>query len=141
MPRPRALIEALTRITTDELADAATLRAAARAVPYAAMRAQLTLLAEREEDHARALAARLTALGGTPPPPQAPRAGEGWEGLLRALESEKADRVTHLEEAWSLACEETRALLGRLLAEEEENYRTLLDLIARLDPHALRRQA
>ena len=134
--RKRLLLEVLRTHYRDELADAQAAERAAEGLPYAELRAVLRRIAERERRHAKLLAERIRALGGTPPPPPEMKAGATWEELLKALESEKADRVAYLEEAFGLGDPETKRLFARIKEEEEANYKELLEVLAKLDPYA-----
>ncbi|HFB39112.1 MAG TPA: ferritin-like domain-containing protein [Oceanithermus sp.] len=134
--RRKLLLEVLKTRYQDELADAQVVERAAEGLPYAELRAVLRKIASRERRHAELLAERIKALGGTPPPPPEVKEGATWEELLRALESEKADRVAYLEEAFGLGDPETKKLFARIKEEEEANYKELLEVLAKLDPYA-----
>ncbi len=132
----KRLLEVLRAHYRDELADAQTAERAAEGLPYPELKAVLRRIAERERRHAELLAERIKALGGTLPPPPEGKAGATWDELLKALESEKADRVAYLEEAFGLGDPETKKLFARIKAEEEANYKELLEVLAKLDPYA-----
>lgn len=134
--RKKLLLEVLKERYQDELADAKLVEDAAKKVPYHELREVLLKIARREKQHAELLEARIKALGGTPPPPPEVKEGATWQELLEALESEKADRIRYIEEAYGLGDPETKALFERIKAEEEENYRELLEVLAKLDPYA-----
>jgi len=134
--RRKLLLEVLKSHYEDELADAETAARAAEGLPYPELRAVLRRIAARERRHAELLAERIRALGGTPPPPPEVKKGATWEELLKALESEKADRIAYIEEAYGLGDPETKKLFERIKEEEEENYRELLEVLSKLDPYA-----
>ena len=132
----RVLLKVLQERYQDELHDAELAERAAKGVPYAHLRQKLKEIAERERRHAELLEKKIKALGGeVPPPPKVP-AEATWRELLEALESEKADRVAYIEEAFGLGDPEIQALFEQIKAEEEQNYKELLEVITRLDPYA-----
>lgn len=135
-PQKRLLLEVLKERYLDELRDAQLAEKAAEGVPYAHLRAKLKEIAERERRHAELLEKKIKELGGqVPPPPEVPE-GATWQELLEALESEKADRVAYIEEAFGTGDPEIEALFQRIKEEEEQNYKELLEVITRLDPYA-----
>lgn len=135
-PQKKVLLKVLQERYQDELHDAELAEKAAEGVPYAHLRQKLKEIAERERRHAELLEEKIKALGGeVPPPPEVP-AEATWQELLEALESEKADRVAYIEEAFGLGDPEIQALFEQIKAEEEKNYKELLEVITRLDPYA-----
>ncbi len=134
--KKRLLLEVLKERYQDELADAKVVEEAAKGVPYPELREVLLRIARREKRHAELLAERIKALGGTPPPPPEVREGATWQELLEALESEKADRIRYIEEAYGLGDPEIKRLFERIKEEEEQNYRELLEVLSKLDPYA-----
>ncbi|ADR35709.1 Rubrerythrin [Oceanithermus profundus DSM 14977] len=130
------LLEVLAERYADELHDAALVEAAAEGLPYEHLRKVLRRIAARERKHAEWLRAKIRERGGTPPPPPRLPAAPTWREVLEAFESEKADQVRYLEEAYGADDPELRELLTRIQHEEEENYRDLLDVVTRMESHA-----
>jgi len=130
------LLAVLSERYTDELHDAALVEAAAEGLPYEHLRRVLRRIAARERAHAEWLRAKIRELGGTPPPPPQLPDEPTWREVLEAFESEKADQVRYLEEAYGADDPELRDLLTRIQHEEEENYRDLLDVVTRMESHA-----
>ena len=129
------LLEVLTERYVDELHDAALVEEAAEGLPYEHLRAVLRRIAARERQHAEWLRAKIRELGGTPPPPPRLPAAPTWKEVLEAFESEKADQVRYLEEAYGVGDPELRELFARIQREEEENYRDLLEVVTRMESH------
>jgi rubrerythrin len=129
------LLELLSERYADELHDAALVEEAAEGLPYEHLRKVLRRIAARERKHAEWLRAKIRELGGTPPPPPRLPAAPTWREVLEAFESEKADQVRYLEEAYGLADPELRELFERIQREEEENYRDLLQVVTRMESH------
>lgn len=127
------LLELLNERYTDELHDAKLAERAAEGLPYEHLRKVLRRIAARERTHAEWLRAKIRELGGTPPPPPKLPDEPTWREVLEAFESEKADQVRYIEEAYAVDDPELRALLERIQREEEENYRDLLEVVTRME--------
>jgi len=129
------LLKVLEERYTDELHDAELVESAAEGLRYEELRAVLRKIAARERRHAELLKQKIRALGGTPP--DAPELPEGatWQQLLAAFESEKADQVRYIEDAYGVSDPEISELFRKIHEEEEENYRDLLAVITKLDPY------
>ncbi len=119
----------------DELRDAALVEDAAEKLPYEHLKKTLRRIAARERKHAEWLRAKIRELGGTPPPPPRLPAAPTWKEVLEAFESEKADQVRYLEEAYGARDPGLRELFERIQREEEENYRELLSVVTRMESH------
>ncbi|WP_457630915.1 ferritin-like domain-containing protein [Oceanithermus sp.] len=131
----KRLLEVLEERYSDELRDAELAERAAAGLRYEELRSLLRKIAARERRHAELLKQKIRALGGTPPPPPELPAEATWRQLLEAFESEKADQVRYIEDAYGVGDPEVRALFERIHEEEEENYRDLLRVITKLDPY------
>ena len=129
------LLKVLQERYQDELRDAELVEGAAEKLPYEELRAVLKRIAARERRHAEMLKQKIRSLGGSPPPaPELPPEAT-WRQLLEAFESEKADQVNYLEDAFGVSDPEIRSLFERIHEEEEENYRELLEVITKIDPY------
>jgi len=129
------LLRLLEELYLDELGDAERAERAARGMPYPHLRAALERIAERERRHARWLRDKIRALGGTPPPPPRLPDRPTWREVLEAFESEKADLVRYVEDAYGVDDPELRELLERIREEEEANHRDLLEVVLRAESH------
>jgi len=135
-PRRRFLLKVLAERYQDEARDRAVVERAAEDLPVEALKEVLKRIARREAEHAALLAQKIRDLGGEVPPPPEVKKGATWQDLLAALESEKADRIAYLEAAYGLGDPGIRDLFARIKAEEEQNYRDLLEVLSRIDPYA-----
>lgn len=129
------LLKVLEERYVDELRDAELAENAAGGLRYEHLRSVLRKIAARERRHAELLKQKIRALGGTPP--SAPELPEGatWRQLLEAFESEKADQVRYIEDAYGVSDPEIAELFRKIHEEEEENYHDLLTIITKLDPY------
>ncbi len=129
------LLKVLEERYVDELRDAELAENAAGGLCYEHLRSVLRKIAARERRHAELLKQKIRALGGTPP--SAPELPEGatWRQLLEAFESEKADQVRYIEDAYGVSDPEIAELFRKIHEEEEENYHDLLTIITKLDPY------
>ncbi len=135
-PKRRLLLRVLAERYQDEVRDKALVEQAAQDLPVEPLREVLRRIARREAEHAALLAQKIRDLGGEVPPPPEVKQEATWRELLAALESEKADRVAYLEEAYGLGDPGIRDLFARIKEEEEQNYRELLEVLSRIDPYA-----
>jgi len=130
-----SLLKLLEERYADELRDARLVENAAEGLRYEQLRAVLRKIAARERRHAELLKQKIRALGGTPPvAPEIPE-GATWRQLLEAFESEKADQVRYIEDAYGVSDPEIGSLFQRIQEEEEQNYRDLLEVITKIDPY------
>jgi len=129
------LLAVLQERYADELRDAELAERAAAGLRYEQLREALRRIATRERRHAELLKQKIVSLGGTPPPaPQLPEEPT-WQEVLEAFESEKADLVSYIENAYGVSDPEVKELFRRIHDEEEQNYRDLLEVITKLDPY------
>jgi len=129
------LLEVLEQRYTDELRDAELAEQAAAGLRYEQLRSVLRKIAARERRHAELLKQKIRALGGTPPAAPELPAEATWQQLLEAFESEKADQVRYIEDAYGASDPEIADLFRKIHEEEEQNYRDLLEVITKIDPY------
>jgi len=129
------LLKLLEERYADELRDAELAERAATGLNNEQLRALLRKIAARERRHAELLKQKIRALGGTPPAALEIPEGATWRQLLEAFESEKADQVRYIEDAYGVSDPEIAELFRKIHEEEEENYRDLLAVITKLDPY------
>ncbi|WP_457638511.1 ferritin-like domain-containing protein [Oceanithermus sp.] len=129
------LLKVLEERYADELRDAELVEKAAEGLRYEQLRSVLKKIAARERRHAELLRQKIRSLGGEPPAaPELPQ-GATWQQLLEAFESEKADLVSYIEDAYGVGDPEIADLFRKIHEEEEQNYRDLLSVITKLDPY------
>jgi len=129
------LLKVLEERYADELRDAKLAEKAAEGLRYEQLRSVLRKIAARERRHAELLKQKIRALGGTPPAAPEPPAEVTWRQMLEAFESEKADQVKYIEDAYGVSDPEIAELFRKIHEEEEQNYRDLLEVITKIDPY------
>lgn len=153
-PKERAekmLLEALQRDYLEERQISATLQKESGRIPYAHLRQKLLDIAEREQAHAELLAAKIRALGGEPSERAANlrqarerKTSPSTLDLLQILQQEREDYIEYLEAAHlakEAGHEDWTPLLIQIAEEEQTHRRELMDVITRLNPLPMRRQA
>jgi rubrerythrin len=146
-PKERAektLLEALQRDYFEEQQTSEVLQKESERIPYSHLRRKLLDIAEREQEHAELLAAKIRELGGEP----SERAGNlrkereskaftSTLDLLQILQQEREDYIEYLEVA-HLAKEaghkDWTPLLTQIADEEQTHRKQIMDILTRLNP-------
>jgi rubrerythrin len=146
-PKERAektLLEALQRDYFEERQMSDALQKESGRIPYSHLRRKLLDIAEREQEHAELLAAKIRELGGEP----SERAGNlrkereskaftSTLDLLQILQQEREDYIEYLEAA-HLAKEaghkDWTPLLTQIADEEQTHRKQIMDILTRLNP-------
>ncbi|GEM_PF-5135274 len=134
-PEKQRLLAVLAERYSDEVRDAALLQDAAGAVAQP-LRRVLQRVLEREKRHAELLKEAITSRGGELPQAPEPPREASWREVLEAFESEKADYVRYLHDAYGAGDPELRGLLEKIAREEEQNYQDLLEVVSKLETSA-----
>ncbi len=140
-PRGRLLEDLVTAFNSEQqLAD--QLRAHAKAVPYPSLAGSLSDLAGGNEQNGSLLKSEIERLGGTirVPDQPVPRPGKNyWERLTFDLDDLRAMSRRYVEFAqhWDTEYPEAAALFSTLAREAGTSGRTVRDMIARSDSHAV----
>jgi len=140
-PRGRLLEDLATSYHGEQqLAD--QLRAHAEAVPYPSLAGNLREIAGSNEHNGSLLKSEIERLGGSirAPQPTLPRPGKNyWERLTFDLDDLRAMSRRYVEFAqhWDIEYPEAAALFSKLARETGSSGRTVRDLIARSDSHAV----
>jgi rubrerythrin len=151
-PKQRAekmLLQALQRDYFEERQMSDALQKESGHISYSHLRRKLLDIAEREQEHAELLAAKIRELGSEP----SERAGNLRKAresktftstldLLQILKKEKEDYIEYLEAAHlakEAGHEDWTPLLTQIADEEQLHRRELMDVITRLNPLPLQR--
>lgn len=132
----------LEKLYAEYLRLCAQLEAHAEVVPYPQVGTRLAEIRVAEEENAKRLAARLSALGRHPSPSNGARLRGGrnaWERLVGTLEDYRGllRQLGHLAARWDDEHPEDAELVEALRASALQHRDALGDLVARSDPHAL----
>lgn len=146
-PKRRAektLLEVLQRDYFEERQTSEVLQKESERIPYAHLRRKLLDIAEREQEHAELLAAKIRELGGEPSEratnlrkERESKTSPSTLDLLQILQQERDDYIEYLEAA-HLAKEaghkDWTPLLTQIADEEQIHRRELMDVMTRLNP-------